>query len=58
MVLYVLGDIVVDRGWQGQVEETVCLGSTGQRLDVFVEFGEGSLISIFPTDICVPAEEG
>lgn len=26
----VLGNIVVDSGWQSQVEETVCLGSSRQ----------------------------
>lgn len=49
---------MVDGGWQRQVEETVRLRSSGQRLDVSVEFGEGSLICIFPTDVRVPFEEG
>lgn len=58
MVLDVLGNIVVDGGRQRQVEETVRLVSPGQRQDVCVEFGEGIFIGIFPTDVCVPAEEG
>lgn len=57
-MLDVLGNIVVDGGWQRQVEETVCLGSSGKRQDVLVEFGEGTLLSVFPADIRVPAEEG
>lgn len=57
-MLDVPGNVVVDGGWQRQVEETVRLGSSGQRQDVFVESGEGTLIGIFPTDVRVPAEEG
>lgn len=57
-MLNVLCNIVVDCRWQGEVEETVSLNSSRQRQDVCVEFGEGTLITIFPTDIRVPAEEG
>lgn len=56
--LDVLGDVVVDSWWQGQVEETVCFGSSRQRQDVCVELGEGFLIYIFPTNVRVSAEEG
>lgn len=58
MVLDVLGNIVVDGGRQGQIKETVCLGSSGQRQDVCVELGEGTLFCVFPTDVRVPLEEG
>ena len=57
-LLDVLGDVMVDGGRQRQVEETVCLGASGQGLDVCVEFGEGALFYIFPTDVRVSAEEG
>lgn len=57
-MLDVLGNVVVDGGWQRQVEETVCRGPSRQRQDVCVEFGEGALVSIFPTYVGVPAEEG
>lgn len=56
-LLDVLGDLVVDGGGQRQVEETVCLGSTRQRHDVSVEFAEGTLVTILPTNVRVPAEE-
>lgn len=57
-MLDVLGDVMVDSGRQRQVEETVGIGAARQRLDVCVESGEGSFISILPTDVCVSAEEG
>lgn len=57
-MLDVAGDVVVDRWWQSQVEEPVGLLASGQRQDVSVQFGEGALICILPTDVGVPAEEG
>lgn len=57
-MLDVLGDIMVDGGWQRQVEEAVGIGAARQRLDVRVESGEGRLISVLPTDVRVSAEEG
>lgn len=56
-VLDVLGDLVVDGGGQRQVEEAVRVGSAGQRRDVSVEFAEGSLVVVLPTDVGVPLEE-
>ena len=58
MVLDVLGNIMIDRRRQCQVEETVRLRSSGKRVDVRMEFGEGTLVCVFPADIRVPAEEG
>lgn len=48
---------MVDSGGQRQVEETVCLRSTRQRHDVSIEFAEGTLVTILPTNVRVPAEE-
>lgn len=58
VVLNVLGNIVVDGGWQGQVEEPVSPRASWKRLNVCVEFGERIPIYVFPTDVRVPAEEG
>lgn len=56
-VLDVLGDLVVDRGGQRQVEEAVCFGAAGQRRDVSVEIAEGTLLVVLPADVRVPLEE-
>lgn len=56
-VLDVLGDLVVNGRGQRQVEEAVCVGSAGQRRDVSVEFAEGTLVVVLPTDVGVPLEE-
>lgn len=57
MVLDVLGDVVVDAGRQGEVEEAVGLAPPGQGQQVGVEVGEGTLIRVLPTDVRVTAEE-
>lgn len=56
-MLDVFGDLVVDGRGQRQVEEAVCVGSAGQRRDVSVEFAEGALVVVLPTDVGVPLEE-
>lgn len=58
MVSDVPGDIVVNAGWQGQVEEAVSFCATRQRQQVAIEVGEGTLIIILPTYVRVAAEEG
>lgn len=57
MVFDVLGDIMVDAGWQGQVEETVGSCTSRQRHQVCMQVGEGALIIVLPTYIGVTAEE-
>lgn len=54
----VFGDIVINRGRERQIKEAVGLGPARQGQDVRVEFGEGTLVVVFPADVRVPAEEG
>lgn len=53
----VLGDIVVDAGRQGQVEEPVGPGSSRQGQQVSVQASERRFIHILPADVRVSTEE-
>lgn len=53
----VLGDIVVDAGRQGQVEEAVCLSSSRQGQQVSVQVGERGFVHVLPADVRVSTEE-
>ncbi len=56
-MLDVLGDVVVDAGWQGQVEEAVGLSSSRQGQQVSVQVRERGFIHVLPADVRVSAEE-
>lgn len=53
----VLGDIVVNAGRQGQVEEAIGPSSSRQGQQVSVQVSERGFIHILPADVRVSTEE-
>lgn len=54
----ICADMLVDSGWQGQVEESVGVSSPGQRRQMSVELSERAVIVIEAAQVGVLTEEG